>query len=132
MLRMDLPLFKNLIQIFKPTLPAEKAKIYVHQIARIILLTVFYIADMNQNKGFFNGNNKEERIYMSPCGLKVFIDRGSYVGLYNNEEQHEVILPNTTNAKLDFKRKFKDKKSVFFIKEELLEEGWYELMMVCC
>lgn len=74
MLRMDLPLFKNIISSFVPGLAFADGKRKVHDTVRVLLQTVFYIADLNQNKGLFHGNNKEDRIYMAPDGVRGFID----------------------------------------------------------
>ena len=73
MIRIDIPVYKNYMQSFKSTLPPEVSKPIVHNIVRIMLQTIFYIADLNYNKGIFHGNKKEERIYMAPCGLKGFM-----------------------------------------------------------
>ncbi|TNV87968.1 hypothetical protein FGO68_gene6478 [Halteria grandinella] len=130
MLRMDTPNFKTLFYSLKPDLTKDAQLKKVHDIIRIMLQTVFYIADLNQNKGLFHGNDKLDRIHMSPDGLRGFIDQGTFVSFQSPDDRHEVSVCNQTNGKIEFKQR--QKKSKFFTKDDLLKEDWYELFRVCC
>jgi hypothetical protein len=62
------------INDFSNTLDDQVGIKKVHHIVRVMLQTIFYIADLNQNKLMLHGNVKEERIYMMEDGLRGYVD----------------------------------------------------------